>query len=332
MKVHLLIGVLILILFVGTASGQEGGAWNPFPLSWGERAEKTPALTLNDRLLLPFRNARESGTETAMARDRAETEQWESRPYLRDRGDGIHTSLLGTYVRKHELLLYLFYEYTRTSKAEYKPSDLGFGLDREFRAKKEEHEGLIFLSYGITDRLAVEFESAVYTAASQTRASADPSAMPQTFRESGLGDTEAQIRFRWFEETDTRPELISFFEVVFPLQQHKRLIGTQHWELSLGALLTKGFSWGTITLKGSGSYSTGEGKLELGDYGIEYVKRIGDQWRLVLALEGVQDELKAVAEIQWELSRRVTIKLNSGFGLTSKAPNFAPEIGVLFRF
>src|SRR5207247_5452575 len=123
-------------------------------------------------------------------------------------------------------------------------------------------------------RLAVEFESAVYTAASQTRASADPSAMPQTFRESGLGDTEAQIRFRWFEETDTRPELISFFEVVFPLQQHKRLIGTQHWELSLGALLTKGFSWGTITLKGSGSYSTGEGKLELGHYGIEYVKRI----------------------------------------------------------
>jgi len=324
MKSHVL-GVLVLILRVGTAAGQEGAAWNPPLLSWGERAEKTPAL------LLPFRNVRESGTETALARDRAETEQWESRPYLRDRGDGIHTSLLGTYVRKHELLLYLFYEYTRTSKAEYKPSDLGFGLDREFRAKKEEHEGLIFLSYGITDRLAVEFESAVYTAASQTRASADPSAMPQTFRESGLGDTEAQIRFRWFEETDTRPELISFFEVVFPLQQHKRLIGTQHWELSLGALLTKGFSWGTITLKGSGSYSTGEGKLELGDYGIEYVKRIGDQC-LVLALEGVQDELEAVAEIQWELSRRVTIKLNSGFGLTSKAPNFAPEIGVLFRF
>jgi len=145
MKSHVL-GVLVLILRVGTAAGQEGAAWNPPLLSWGERAEKTPAL------LLPFRNVRESGTETALARDRAETEQWESRPYLRDRGDGIHTSLLGTYVRKHELLLYLFYEYTRTSKAEYKPSDLGFGLDREFRAKKEEHEGLIFLSYGITDQ------------------------------------------------------------------------------------------------------------------------------------------------------------------------------------
>jgi len=98
------------------------------------------------------------------------------------------------------------------------------------------------------------------------------------------------------------------------------------------SLAPRPISWGTITLKASGTYSTGEGKLDWGDYGIEYAKKIGDRWRVVLALEGFQAELEAVAEIQWQVSRRVTIKLNSGFGLTSKAPDFAPEIGVLFSF
>jgi hypothetical protein len=330
MTIHLLLGVFVLIFFVETAFAQEGAAANLLPRDWSGWLEKNAGLTLDDRLLLrPFADARESGTAAAIARA---PESLESRPYLADRGDGIHTSLLGTWVRKQELLVYLFYEYTRTNRAEYKPSDFGFGLDRDFRAKKEEHEALIFLAYGITDRLAVEFESASFTSASQKKASNDPSDMPHTFRESGLGDTEAQIRYRLLDETQWRPELTGFFEVVFPLQENKRLIGTQHWELSLGALLTKGFSWGTITLKASGMYSTGEGKLDWGDYGIEYAKKIGDRWRLVLALEGVQDELEAVAEIQFQVNRRVTIKLNSGFGLTSKAPDFAPEIGVLFSF
>ena len=269
---------------------------------------------------------------TAAAQARAQSEEWKSRPYLADRGDGIHTSLFGTYVRKNELLVYLFYEYTRNRDAEYKPSELGFGLDRDFRAKREDHEALIFAAYGITDSLAVEFESAVYTTASQSKSRDDFSSMPQTFRESGLGDTEAQIRYRWFEETEVRPELISFFEVVFPLQKNKHVIGTQDWELNLGVNLTKGFPWGTLMLKGSYRYSAADSDFDFGEYGIEYVKRLSDRWRLVLAIEGEQDELSAIAEIQWKLKPNVTIKLNSGFGLTSKTADFAPEVGILFSF
>src|SRR5215467_10973950 len=61
--------------------------------------------------------------------------------YLVDRGDGIHTSLLGTYGREKELLFYPFYEYTHFSNFEYKPGDLGFGGsgDREFFGKADEH-------------------------------------------------------------------------------------------------------------------------------------------------------------------------------------------------
>src|SRR6266702_2737748 len=79
-------------------------------------------------------------------------------------------------------------------------------------------------------------------------------------------------------------------------------------------------------------YSTGDGKLELREYGIEDVKRLSDKWRLVAAVEGDQDEVQAIVEIQYQVRPNITIKLNTGLGLTSKAPDFAPEIGVLFSF
>ena len=55
--------------------------------------------------------------------------------YLRDRGTGIATSLFGTYVRKGELLVYPFYEYTRNEDQEYSPNELGYGIDTDYRAK-----------------------------------------------------------------------------------------------------------------------------------------------------------------------------------------------------
>jgi len=342
MKIRHVLGPLPLILLANTAFGQDEAIRKPLSLNWGEPVEKRPGLTLldekwfppfDDKLFLLGKDAGERWAETAMAQARVVgTEDWKSRPYLADRGDGIHTSLLGTYVRKNELLVYLFYEYTRNRDAEYKPSELGFRSDREFRTKKEEHEFLIFASYGFTDSLMVELESAVYTHASQSRASDDTSGMPRTFSESGVGDTEGQIRYRWFEETEVRPELLSYFGVVFPLQRNKRLIGTRDWEFNAGVNITKGFPFGTFMVKVGAFYSTGDGKLELGEYGIEYVKRLSDKWRLVAAVEGDQDEVQAIVEIQYQVRPNITIKLNSGFGLTSKAPDFAPEIGVLFSF
>ena len=98
--------------------------------------------------------------------------------YLADRGTGIATSMFGEYVRRGELLVYPFYEYTSQS-LEYKPSELGFGLDQDFRGRFREHEALIFLAYGLSDRLALELESVVYTAARLRKDPSDPSAMPR---------------------------------------------------------------------------------------------------------------------------------------------------------
>jgi len=252
--------------------------------------------------------------------------------YLYDRGDGIPTSLLGTYVRKNELLFYSFYEYTRDSTSEYKPSELGFSGNQDFFGKREDHEFLLFFAYGFTDSLAVEFESAVYTVATLKKASNDSSNMPNRLREDGLGDTEAQIRWRWMQETNYLPEGVFFFKTVFPLQENKKLIGTQEWELSPGLVFTKGFPFGTLAGRFSFLYTTGEQNFEFSEYGVEYIKRLSPNWRVALAFEGEQDEQVIIGEVQYALSKNVMLKVNCGFGLTKKAPDFAPEIGILFSF
>lgn len=252
--------------------------------------------------------------------------------WLADRGDGIHTSLFGTYVREKEFLLYVFYEYNINHDAEYQPSELGFSGDEDFTARRVEHEALVFIAYGFAPDWMVEFESALYTRVTQEKSADDTSAMPNSLTESGLGDTEGQLRWRFLHETETLPEFIAFLEVVFPLQRNKVLIGTQDWEFEAGVFITKGFSWGTLGLKLSLAYDTGEDKLELGEYAIEYVKRLSDDWRLVLSIEGEQDEVQFIVEAQWQIARGIVLKLNSGFGLTPKAEDWSPEIGLLFSF
>jgi hypothetical protein len=252
--------------------------------------------------------------------------------YLYDRGDGIRTSMLGTYVREKELLVYTFYEFTRKRNLEYKPSELGFTGDTDFFGKAIEREVMAFFAYAFNDSLAIEFESALHSSIDFRKDPADASAVPARIRESGLGDTETNIRWRFQKETEARPEVVFGFKTVFPLQKDKKLLGTQDWEFSPGVVLTKGFSFGTLALRLSANYSGGERKLELGEYAVDFERRLSANWRVVLSLEGEQDELSIIGEAQYSLGKNAVLKINSGFGLTKKAPDFAPEIGVLFRF
>lgn len=266
------------------------------------------------------------------SRSVASPESDTSSPWLSDRGPGVATSLFGTYVARGELLLYPFYEYTWNHDQEYKPEELGFVGEHDQRGKLTEHEALIFISYGISEDAAVELESALYTTATLRKAPSDTSAVPNRIRESGFGDTQAELRWRWLRETLGRPELWSYSEVVFPFQRNRVLIGTQDWELIQGFGLTKGFSWGTLTTRVSATYDGGEGDLQFGEYAIEYLKRISKRFRLVLAMEGEQDERALIGEAQWRLAPHARIKLNNAWGLTSKAPDVAPEIGVALTF
>lgn len=249
--------------------------------------------------------------------------------YLRDRGTGIATSMFGTYARAGELLVYPFYEYYHDNNLEYEPADFGFGSTQEFRGRYRAHEGLIFLGYGITDRLIVEVEAGIIDA-TLDKAPQDASPTPATLAESGLSDVEAQLRWRWSRETDTKPEIFSYLETTFPLSAKNSLIGTSAWEFKLGTGMVRGFRWGTVTLRAAIAY-TGDGKkFEPGEYALEYLKRLSNTIRVFAMIEGSEDEVELVPEVQLHLGERVYLKIGSGFALTSKATDIAPEVGVMF--
>jgi len=248
---------------------------------------------------------------------------------LADRGPGIPTSMFGTSVSARELLFYPFVEYYHDHNAEYSPEELGYGVDQDFRGKYRATEALIFLGYGVSDRLAVEFEAAMITA-QQDKAPEDPSDMPARLKESGLGDVESEIRWRWNHETDRYPEVFSYFETTFPLQKAKKLIGTPDWEYKLGTGVVRGFRWGTATARVSVEYT--EGRLALGEMAAEYLKRVSPTVRLFAGVEADQDEVELITEAQWFLRPNLFLKLNNSFGVSSKATDWAPEIGLMFSF
>jgi hypothetical protein len=252
-------------------------------------------------------------------------------PYLKDRGKGIPTSMFGTYIQKGEFIIYPFYEYYYDQDAEYKPEELGYDLNQDFQEKFRAHEGLIFFGYGITDRIAVEVEAAVISA-TQYKSKNDPSDMPDKIKESGLGDVESQLRWRWSEETKSRPEFFSYFETVFPLQKDKKIIGTQDWEFKLGTGAVKGFRWGTMTLRLAAEYDAGENKGEMGEYAIEYLKQVSKLFRFYVGVEGSQDEIEFITDFQFHFHENIFIRINNALGVTSKATDYAPEIGILFHF
>ena len=96
---------------------------------------------------------------------------------------------------------------------------------------------MLFLGYGLTDRLAFELELAVIKA-SLEKSSSDLSAMPAKLDESGLGDVQTQVDWRWLKETETRPEVFSYAEVVYPHSKDKVLIGTSDWAPEVGIMFS----------------------------------------------------------------------------------------------
>lgn len=250
--------------------------------------------------------------------------------YLRDRGTGIASSMFGTYIRKGDLIFYPYWEYYLDNNREYKPLELGYGVDQDFRGRYRESEYLFFVAYGLTDFLALQTELA-YAGASLVTSPADVSGLPSKIDESGLTSFETQLRWRWRNESETRPELWGYVDVVYPINRKKLIIGSDGWDVEWGTGLTRGFSWGTLTARASVIYeSASTSRFDVGEYGVEYLKRLSPSWRLFTAVQGAGDEVSLITEAQWHISRKVFIRFNQEIGLTSRANDWEPQLGVLF--
>lgn len=252
-------------------------------------------------------------------------------PFLKDRGTGVAASMFGTYIRKNDLIIYPYWEYYVDNNRQYNPQELGFGLDQDFRGRYRESEYLFFVAYGLTDWLAVQTELAA-SKATLKKSSADPSGVPSQIHESGLTSYETQLRWRWGRETRRRPEIWGYLDVVYPINRRKLIIGSDGWDVEWGAGVTRGLRWGTVTARVSVIYeSASSSHFNLGEYAVEYLKRLSPSWRVFGAVQGAgTDELSLITEAQWHITRRVFIRLNQEIGLTSRANDWEPQIGVLF--
>lgn len=253
--------------------------------------------------------------------------------YLQDREAGIPASLFGTYIHRGRLLIFPFFEYARDNNREYQPAMLGFGLNQDFRGKYRDSRGVIFIAYGLTDWLAIEFEAASIKATFE-KARSDASATPAKIKESGLGDFEWQFRARLTRERDRRPEVFGFLEITAPSQKRKVLIGDSEWDFKPGLGVIRGFSWGTLTLRTTVEYTRDDASLNLGETSLEYLKRLSPAWRVNFGIEGGEaggpDEWELISGVQWRMTDFAFLKLDNALGIVSKATDWTPQLGIMF--
>lgn len=101
----------------------------------------------------------------------------------------------------------------------------------------------------------------------------------------------------------------------------------------MGTGVIRGLPWGTLTARAAVEYDRAStSRFDLGEWALEYLRRLSPSWRLYTGVEGTQDEVEFITELQWHLSPHVIVKLNNALGLTSKATDWAPEVGILFAF
>ena len=252
-------------------------------------------------------------------------------PYLQDRNDGIPTSVGSIYVRDGELLTLLDLQYNRDNEFEYDPNEFGFPSSGEFKGKYWDSSVDVLVAYGLSDDMALELEAAA-TKASLEKAEDDLTNMPNELKNSGLGDVRARLDWRVLEENDHRPEVFTYVGVLAPHNSSDHLIGTPDWVANAGAGVVRGFGWGTMTFRMGLEYDLGSAsELDWGEVAVEYLKRLSPEMTVygaVKVLEG--DEYSLVGELQWHLSPKIILRLNSGVGLTSHGMDWSPRVGVLF--
>jgi hypothetical protein len=250
--------------------------------------------------------------------------------YLKDRGTGVATSMFGTYIRRGEVILYPYWEYYLDNNRQYSPSEFNLADTRDFRGRYRESEGLFFVAYGLTENLAFQAEIAA-ARASLEKSAADLSALPRRSEASGLTSIETQLRWRMRKEDERRPELWSYLDVVYPTNKRDLLIGTAGVEAELGFGITRGFRWGTLTARASGAYEgASDTKWAVGEYGVEYLKRLSPRWRVLLGINGHETAFTLITDAQWHLHKNVFIRFNQEVGLTPDANDWEPQLGILF--
>ena len=255
-------------------------------------------------------------------------------PHLRDRGRGVRSSEFQTFIQRHQLLLLPSSAHIRDHNLEYNPLDWGYGNQTDLRGKFRSSSAQLLIAYGVTDWLAFELEGS-YVSARFERSPRDTTATPALIRESGVGDFAGHARLRFAQERGRRPEVWGSLEVIPANQKRKVLIGDKFRDLKGEIGLTRGFHFGTMTLRTTIERNHGDHHWDLGETSLEYLRRLSPAWRILLAIEGGEsgalDEWVFVTAGQWRIANGCYLKLANAVGLAWKATDWEPQVGILWE-
>ena len=250
-----------------------------------------------------------------------------------DRGNGIRTSMVETYVEPHQLLIYPFGAYTWDHNFEYSPSMFGYGNIDDFRGTYASAEAALFVAYGVTDWLAVELEGSQIRATFE-KSPADTFGTPAKIQQSGLSDIAGQVRLRLSHERGSRPEFFASVEVLPPQHEQQELIGDAQWDIKSELGAVRQYRWGTMTFRTTIEYNRGDSHWDLGETSLEYLRRLSPAWRLLLGIEGGEggapDDYGFIAAAHWRVARGLDLKLFNAVGLMSKATDWETQLGVMW--
>lgn len=249
-----------------------------------------------------------------------------------DRGAGIRTSMVETYVEPGQLLLYPFAAYSWDHNFEYQPTMFGVPREQDFRGHYRINEAAIFLAYGVTDWLALELEGSQIDARFD-KAPADSFGTPSRLSETGFSDIAGQIRLRLSHERGRRPEFFASVEVLPPMHGRQVLIGDPQWDVKGEIGAAKAYRWGTMTFRTTIEYNRGDTHWDLGETSLEYLRQVSRQGRVLLGIEGGEggapDDWVLVTAGRWHIARGLDLKFANGLGLFSKSNDWESQIGLL---
>ena len=251
-----------------------------------------------------------------------------------DRGNGIRTSMIETYVEPHQVLIYPFGAYVWDHNFEYAPSMFG-GVSNieDLRGTYKTTEGGLFLAYGVTDWLALELEGS-YISADFEKSPVDTFGTPATVHESGVADIAGSLRLRLARERGSRPEFFGSVELLPPQHADKALIGDAEWNVigEIGAV--RQYHWGTMTFRTTIEYNRGDKHWDLGETSLEYLRRLSPAWRVLFGIEGGEggapDDYGLIAAAHWHIARGLDLKFFNAVGLMSKATDWEAQLGLLW--
>ena len=244
---------------------------------------------------------------------------------------GVPTSLAGTGIARQELLVIPSFEHSRNRGFQYNPEEFGYGPGHDYHAERRTTEGTVFVGYGLTRNVAVEFEAG--RGAVELRKSADDTtAMPARLRESGTTGVTARISWLMRPESAGRAAWFGFVDASLPHDRARSLIGRRgvSWLVGVGAERTS--RWGTVSARHSFEWDTASiSPLDWGEFAVSWNRDVRRHTRATGAIEGQLDEIWLVLQVDQALGRRLSARFRNGVGLTRTASGLAPEAGLMWR-